>query len=211
MGRNDLVAAFHDTVSFSQSDALKEKTAKAMASTKVYMEDFTAYDKPKGHHAEILVENDTTFSAAKKYLSIGKTAVLNFANPVTPGGGARNGAVAQEECLCRSSNLYYCLTSSPFLDFYQYLSPSQQKSKQKIKIILPLRFRKRDFFHASSKENKFLFVLTCIEFVIKAFLGHQLFMCPLLYNTAVVYYENLVSVLHCGETVGDDEASFSLH
>ena len=120
MDTSELIAAFRDTVAFSQSDILREKTAQASASSKVYLERFQAYNRRKGHRAIIKVENGTTFSTAKKYLQYGQTAVLNFANPVTPGGGAQNGAMAQEECLCRSSNLYLCLTSSPFLDYYQY-------------------------------------------------------------------------------------------
>lgn len=120
MNRNNLIAAFQDTVAFSESDALREKTAQATASSKVYLEGFQARSHPEGHSTTITVEEDTTFSAAKRYLVAGKTAVLNFANPVTPGGGAQNGAMAQEECLCRSSNLYVCLTSSPFLDYYPY-------------------------------------------------------------------------------------------
>ncbi len=120
MNRSDLVAAFQDSVAFSESDILREKTAQAAASSKVYLEGFQAHSHPEGHKAAITVEEDTTFSAARRHFSAGQTAVLNFANPVTPGGGAQNGAMAQEECLCRSSNLYVCLTSSPFLDYYQY-------------------------------------------------------------------------------------------
>lgn len=120
MNRSDLIAAFQDTVAFSESDILREKTTQAATSSKVYLENFQAHSHLEGHNATITVEEDTTFSAARRYFVAGKTAVLNFANPVTPGGGAQNGAMAQEECLCRSSNLYVCLTSSPFLDYYQY-------------------------------------------------------------------------------------------
>ena len=41
-----------------------------------------------------------------------KTAVLNFANPVEPGGGILCGANAQEEYLCRNTDLYKSLISS---------------------------------------------------------------------------------------------------
>ncbi len=120
MSRNELVASFRNTVSLSESPALKKDTERAAMSSKVYLEHFESTKKRGGQSAEIIVEENTTFSAAKKYLNKGKTAVLNFANPVTPGGGAQNGAMAQEECLCRSSNLYVCLTALPFSDYYGY-------------------------------------------------------------------------------------------
>ena len=44
--------------------------------------------------------------------------VLNFANPVTPGGGVRGGAVAQEEDLCRKSSLLLSLESQAAWDYY---------------------------------------------------------------------------------------------
>jgi len=43
--------------------------------------------------------------------SFGRIAILNFANPVTPGGGVLVGAPDQEESIARSSTLYPCLTS----------------------------------------------------------------------------------------------------
>lgn len=46
--------------------------------------------------------------------------VLNFANPVRPGGGVRSGASAQEEDLCRKSSLLPALEGRYALPYYRY-------------------------------------------------------------------------------------------
>lgn len=50
----------------------------------------------------------------------GKVLVLNFANPVNPGGGVRRGARAQEEDLCRKSSLLLSLESEEAQKYYRY-------------------------------------------------------------------------------------------
>lgn len=49
-----------------------------------------------------------------------KIMVLNFANPVNPGGGVRYGARAQEEDLCRKSSLLLSLESRDAARYYAY-------------------------------------------------------------------------------------------
>lgn len=51
-----------------------------------------------------------------------KILVLNFANPVHPGGGVRKGAIAQEEDLCRKSTLLQSLESEKAKEYYDYNS-----------------------------------------------------------------------------------------
>jgi uncharacterized protein (TIGR02452 family) len=63
------------------------------------------------------VTKNRTFEAALYYKGQ-KTAVHNFASASTPGGGVVNGATAQEECLCRCSDLYDCLNVKENWDKY---------------------------------------------------------------------------------------------
>lgn len=125
INNNELIQCFYDSVNISEH-ILKSETEKAIQSNKVYKENFVAKKKNvKQVHKDIFnylsVESNTSFNAAKKYIQYGKTAVLNFANPHNPGGGVHNGAMAQEECLCRSSNLYSCISNqNVFKDYYLY-------------------------------------------------------------------------------------------
>ena len=121
MGKEELIVCFQDTLEQSNNESLKQRTARSVKSNRVYKEDFISRAKHRGENATIEVYSGTTFDVARKYCSLGKVAVLNFANPENPGGGVQLGAMAQEECLCRSSNLYACISDhNVFEEYYSY-------------------------------------------------------------------------------------------
>ena len=60
---------------------------------------------------DISVINGRTLVVAREYTNTGRTAVLNFASAVNPGGKCMDGSSAQEESLCRVSTLYNSLNT----------------------------------------------------------------------------------------------------
>lgn len=95
-------------------------TEKLVKSTKYYEEgglDFRINEK-HNTNAGISVEMLTSNEAIEKYgLLYGDVCVLNFASAKRAGGGFLRGAVAQEETLARSSNLYPSLVEQ--YEFYK--------------------------------------------------------------------------------------------
>jgi len=70
-------------------------------------------------HSEIIVVNTTTFQMASELLGRGlKPLVLDMANKSSPGGSVLEGSPAQEETLCRQSNLYLALKRAQANGFY---------------------------------------------------------------------------------------------
>ena len=129
---HQLIDCFNDTMHRIQTDPfLRAETMKSKADTVVYP---VFWDNNQAAYfakwlyfdsCDVEVVADTTFSAARKYLrnrnERERVAVLNFANPHYAGGGVEHGAMAQEECLCRSSNLYPCLFAPcAQAEYYQF-------------------------------------------------------------------------------------------
>lgn len=119
--REKMIATFSDTMEISNSFVLAQRTRQSMMLTQVYGEGFISRHRQIRENGEICFLSMTSFDAARTFRGIHPTAriaVLNFANPVEPGGGVRRGATAQEECLCRSSNLYSCLAQEKVRNEY---------------------------------------------------------------------------------------------
>lgn len=74
---------------------------------------------PNQAEMEIRVTNGGTVETGHLFANKSKTAILNFADALTPGGLIEIGAATQEENICRCSNLYASITSETAKRYYQ--------------------------------------------------------------------------------------------
>ncbi|HXG89481.1 MAG TPA: TIGR02452 family protein [Vicinamibacterales bacterium] len=72
-----------------------------------------------GHRSQVTVENDTVLTVGRRLAAEGPVVALNFASSSHPGGGFRNGVLAQEESLARASGLFACLERQPMYAFHR--------------------------------------------------------------------------------------------
>jgi uncharacterized protein (TIGR02452 family) len=116
------IAIIRETLALCQQDeALAEaiRTSVSDQSVQLQGEELPLPAPRFTEDAQVIVSKKRTLEAARAY--VGRpTAVLNFANPIHPGGGVMAGSRAQEKALCRCSTLYPCLID-PALQtaFYQ--------------------------------------------------------------------------------------------
>lgn len=122
---------FYDTQNLIRGNgSLHRATERAISHTYVVEEGFQSAKNPHVENCRVRFEENLTLAAALRYVDGGKkAAVLNFANPVEPGGGVWRGSNAQEEYLCRASNLYNCLSSRNAASFYAFHNGILEKNQ----------------------------------------------------------------------------------
>ena len=108
MGKQENIKIFEDTETLCKTNSSLKQSVKnsILQNQRINSNNQKRYEKP----ANIIVSKKRTLQAASAYKNT-KTAVHNFASATNPGGGVKRGSNAQEECLCRCSGLYVCLST----------------------------------------------------------------------------------------------------
>lgn len=114
------IKVFKNTLWMSNS-FYKDDTEEAMKNTEVIINGASLL-REKGNKAQsIRVIHKGSVPVIEGVVSVGRVAVINFADALTPGGLVFEGVETQEEDLCRCSNLYPCISQDKvFADYYGY-------------------------------------------------------------------------------------------
>lgn len=105
------IAVFKQTIDTYKTKYKNATTELCTKGTKIYRSIDEPWLEIRDSHIEVI--NGDTVETGRKFAcdSDKTTAILNFADALTPGGLVWSGASTQEEHICRCSNLYASLTT----------------------------------------------------------------------------------------------------
>ena len=113
-----LVKVFEDTEKIVNSGAFDNVLFSSKEMFDVKKRNPLVQDVLNDKKGLVTVDNMDCVSMAQTLSYAGKTCILNMASHYRPGGGVKNGARAQEEELCRRSNLIFGLEYNSNNDLY---------------------------------------------------------------------------------------------
>lgn len=157
---NSNVVVFKQTADMYNSDYRNDTRELCKDKTVVYKDrDFIAPVKFNSCNNNIKVISGDTVETGKSFVDSEAnkiTAILNFADALTPGGLVLSGASTQEEHICRCSNLYASLTSIIATEYYAINERSMHKPKMQSIYTNTVIYSKDVLFFRSAKDYEFL-------------------------------------------------------
>lgn len=176
------------SIVFTEEETTKLRKEHILQRNTTYERAVFSVSNQDSYEAAIRIMNSYTWKS-QKYPK--KVLVLNFANPVQPGGGVRYGSRAQEEDLCRRSTLLVSLEAPESRGFYENHRKLSHSMASDAMILSPTVevFRKKD--GTKMAEPATVSILTCAA----PNIGYSKKK-PSEETLAKIFYQRILAMLH---------------